>query len=80
MIRTRRIPFLQSAAAAPVLGLTTAIIIIGMAIPYTGLGAKIGMLPLPPAYFGWVAATVLTYCALTQLVKLIYIRRYGRWL
>jgi len=27
-----------------------------------------------------VAATVLTYCALTQLVKLIYIRRYGRWL
>ncbi|GAB3779899.1 magnesium-translocating P-type ATPase [Dyella agri] len=80
MIRTRRIPFLQSAAAAPVLGLTTAIIIIGMVIPYTGLGAKIGMLPLPPVYFAWVAATVLTYCALTQLVKLIYIRRYGRWL
>ncbi|HEX7732574.1 MAG TPA: magnesium-translocating P-type ATPase, partial [Rhodanobacter sp.] len=48
MIRTRRIPFLQSAAAAPVLGLTTAIIAIGMLIPYTGLGAKIGMLPLPP--------------------------------
>ena len=80
MIRTRRIPFLQSAAAAPVLGLTTAIIAIGMLIPYTGLGAKIGMLPLPPAYFAWVAATVLTYCALTQLVKLVYIRRYGRWL
>ncbi|MEY2169322.1 MULTISPECIES: magnesium-translocating P-type ATPase [unclassified Rhodanobacter] len=80
MIRTRRIPFLQSAAAAPVLGLTTAIIIIGMVIPYTGLGAKIGMLPLPGVYFAWVAATVLTYCALTQLVKLIYIRRYGRWL
>ena len=80
MIRTRRIPFLQSAAAAPVLGLTTAIIAIGMLIPYTGLGAKIGMLPLPPPYFAWVAATVLTYCALTQLVKLVYIRRYGRWL
>jgi len=80
MIRTRRIPFLQSAAAAPVLGLTTAIIIIGMVIPYTGLGTKIGMLPLPGVYFAWVAATVLTYCALTQLVKLIYIRRYGRWL
>ena len=80
MIRTRRIPFLQSAAAAPVLGLTTAIIAIGMLIPYTGLGAKIGMLPLPPVYFAWVAVTVLTYAALTQLVKLLYIRRYGRWL
>ncbi|MEW9622758.1 magnesium-translocating P-type ATPase [Rhodanobacter geophilus] len=80
MIRTRRIPFLQSSAAAPVLGLTTAIIAIGMVIPYTGLGHKLGMLEMPPVYYAWLAATVLAYCALTQLVKLIYIRRYGRWL
>jgi len=78
MIRTKRIPFLQSVAAAPVLGLTTAIIAIGLLLPYTGLGAKIGM--LPPVYFAWIALTVLTYCVLTQLVKLLYIRRYGRWL
>ena len=80
MIRTKRIPFLQSVAAAPVLGLTTAIIAIGLLLPYTGLGAKIGMMPLPPVYFAWIALTVLTYCVLTQLVKLLYIRRYGRWL
>ncbi|RCS29286.1 magnesium-translocating P-type ATPase [Rhodanobacter denitrificans] len=80
MIRTRRIPFLQSSAAAPVLGLTTAIIAIGMLIPYTGLGHKLGMLEMPPVYYAWLAATVLAYCALTQLVKVIYIRRYGRWL
>ncbi|TAL75891.1 MAG: magnesium-translocating P-type ATPase [Rhodanobacter sp.] len=80
MIRTRRIPFLQSAAAAPVLGLTTAIIAIGIAIPYLDIGAKLGMLPLPPAFFAWIAATVLTYCVLTQLVKMLYMRRYGRWL
>jgi Mg2+-importing ATPase len=80
MIRTRRIPFLQSSAAAPVLGLTTAIIAIGVLIPYTVLGRKLGMLEMPPAYYAWLAATVLTYCALTQLVKLLYIRRYGRWL
>jgi len=80
MIRTRRIPFLQSSAAAPVLGLTTAIIAIGMLIPYTGLGHKLGMLEMPPVYYAWLAATVIAYCALTQLVKLVYIRRYGRWL
>ncbi|GAB2553434.1 magnesium-translocating P-type ATPase [Rhodanobacter koreensis] len=80
MIRTRRIPFLQSVAAAPVLALTTAIILIGLFIPFTDIGTKIGMVPLPAVFFGWVALTVLTYCALTQLVKLIYIRRYGRWL
>jgi len=80
MIRTRRIPFLQSIASAPVLALTTAIIIIGMLIPFTPVGSKLGMVPLPGVYFGWLALTVLTYCVLTQLVKLVYIKRYGRWL
>jgi P-type Mg2+ transporter len=80
MIRTRKIPFLQSVAAAPVLALTTAIIVIGMVIPYTGIGAKIGMVQVPDIYYAWLAATILAYCALTQLVKLIYIKRYGRWL
>ncbi len=80
MIRTRKIPFLQSIASAPVLALTVAAILVGMALPFTGLGAKFGMVPLPAVYFGWVGLTVLTYCVLTQLMKLIYIRRYGRWL
>ena len=80
MIRTRKIPFLQSVAAAPVLGLTTAIIVIGMLIPYSGIGTKIGMVELPGVYFGWLAATVVAYCVLTQVMKLLYIRRYGRWL
>ena len=80
MIRTRKIPFLQSSAAAPVLGLTTAIIVIGMLLPYTAIGTKIGMMEMPGVYFGWLAVTVLAYCALTQLVKVVYIRRFGRWL
>ncbi|HUA80703.1 MAG TPA: magnesium-translocating P-type ATPase [Dyella sp.] len=80
MIRTRKIPFLQSVAAAPVLGLTTAIIVIGMLIPFSAIGAKLGMVHLPDAYFGWLAATVVTYCALTQLVKVVYIRHFRHWL
>ncbi len=80
MIRTRKIPFLQSSAAAPVLGLTTAIIAIGVAIPYTVLGHKLGMVELPTVYFGWLAATVVAYCALTQFVKVWYMHRFGRWL
>ncbi|MDO1530013.1 magnesium-translocating P-type ATPase [Fulvimonas sp. R45] len=80
MIRTRKIPFLQSAAAAPVLGLTTAIIVIGGLIPFTAIGTKLGMVEMPAAFFGWLALTVLAYCALTQAVKVLYMRRYGRWL
>ncbi len=80
MIRTRRIPFVQSWAAAPVLFLTAAIMLAGIAIPFTPLGAKLGMTALPAAYFGWLALTLLCYCGLTQAVKVWYIRRYGRWL
>jgi P-type Mg2+ transporter len=80
MIRTRRVPFLQSVASAPVLALTSLIIVVGMLIPYSGLGTKIGMEPLPGIYFAWLAATLLCYCGLTQLMKVLYIRRFGRWL
>jgi len=80
MIRTRRIPFLRSMASAPVLALTGAIMVVGMLIPYSGLGARIGMQPLPGVYFAWLALTLVSYCMLTQLVKTLYIRRYGRWL
>jgi Mg2+-importing ATPase len=80
MIRTRRIPFLQSAAAAPVLALTAAIALIGLTVPFSPLGIKLGMTALPIAYFGWLALTLLCYAGLTQLVKYVYIRRFGRWL
>lgn len=80
MIRTRRIPFLRSMASAPVLALTGAIMVAGMYIPYSALGARIGMQPLPGVYFAWLALTLVSYCMLTQLVKTLYIRRYGRWL
>jgi Mg2+-importing ATPase len=80
MIRTRRVPFLRSMASAPVLALTGAIMVLGMLIPYSGLGARIGMQPLPGIYFAWLALTLASYCVLTQVMKTIYIRRYGRWL
>jgi Mg2+-importing ATPase len=52
----------------------------GIYLPFSSLGAHLGMVPLPLSYFGWLAAILLSYCALTQLVKTIYIRRFGQWL
>ncbi|MEX1827994.1 magnesium-translocating P-type ATPase [Luteibacter sp. CQ10] len=80
MIRTRRIPFLRSMASAPVLALTGTIMVVGMLLPFSPLGAHIGMVPLPGMYFAWLALTLVCYCVLTQVVKTIYIRRYGHWL
>jgi Mg2+-importing ATPase len=80
MIRTSKVPFFQSTAAAPLLVLTLCVMAIGIAIPYTPFGAAVGMVPLPLAYFPWLAGTLVCYCLLTQLVKRWYIRRFGMWL
>ncbi len=80
MIRTRRIPFIQSNAAWPLMLMTFAIMAIGIAIPFTSFGSYIGLMPLPLSYFPWLIATLLCYCVLTQLIKMWYIRRFGKWL
>jgi len=80
MIRTQHIPFIQSRAATPVIVLTASIMAFGIYLPFSPLGAHLGMVPLPVAYFGWLAGILLSYCVLTQLVKTLYIRRFGQWL
>lgn len=80
MIRTRKIPFIQSTAALPVVLLTGAVMAFGIFVPFSPLGAAVGLQPLPWAYFPWLVATLLGYCVLTQLVKTLYIRRFGTWL
>ncbi|MFJ8351370.1 magnesium-translocating P-type ATPase [Streptomyces sp. NPDC094153] len=80
MIRTRRIPFIQSRASVPVMVMTAAVMAFGIALPFTPLGASIGLQPLPMSYFPWLIGTLLAYCVLTQLVKTWFIRRFDSWL
>jgi Mg2+-importing ATPase len=53
---------------------------VGIAFPFTSIGAAVGLTPLPLAYFPWLFAILFSYCALTQLMKTWYIRRFGTWL
>lgn len=80
MIRTRKIPFIQSRASIPVMITTFAIMAIGIAIPFTSFGASVGLTALPWSYFPWLIITLLCYCVLTQFVKVWYMRRFSRWL
>ena len=54
MIRTRKIPFIQSWASAPVVALTSVIMLIGIIIPFTPFAAGFKMLPMPFNYFLWL--------------------------
>ena len=80
MIRTRKIPFIQSCATWPVTGLTLLIMAIGISIPFTGFGQSIGLEPLPLSYFPWLVGILAAYCILTQCIKNWYIRKFVRWL
>lgn len=80
MIRTEKIPFIQSRASLPVLLLTSVIIIAGIYIPFSAFGASVGLQPLPLEYFPWLAGILLSYALLTHFIKKWYIRTFHEWL
>jgi Mg2+-importing ATPase len=80
MIRTAKLPFVQSRATTPVLLTTGAIIAAGLILPFVAMGRKLGLVPLPGSYFAWLITILLSYAVLTQIVKGWYIRRFGSWL
>ena len=77
MVRTPKVPFVQSHAAAPLMAMTLAIMAVGLLLPLSPLASYFKLQALPAAYYGWLVAILLGYCLLTTLMKRVYIRRYG---
>jgi Mg2+-importing ATPase len=78
MIRTRKIPFIQSNASLSMVIMMIFILSIGVLIPMLPITAtyfKMQMLPF--SYFIWLAITVVSYLLLTQFMKNIYTKKYG---
>jgi len=80
MIRTPKLPFIQSRASWSVTLLSFTGIAALTVIPFTGLGTAIGLAPLPEIYFLWLAVTILLYMVLATVFKRIFVRRYGELL
>jgi P-type Mg2+ transporter len=77
MLRTPKLPLVQSRAAMPLTVMTLAIVVLGLWLPMGPLAAYFRLQALPPAYFGWLFAILLGYAALTTVMKQVYIRQYG---
>ncbi|QXH60350.1 magnesium-translocating P-type ATPase [Pseudomonas azerbaijanorientalis] len=77
MIRTPKIPFLQSRAAMPLLVMTGLIMAVGIFLPMGPLAHYFKLQALPSLYFVFLPVILLAYMALTQAVKGFYIRRFG---
>jgi Mg2+-importing ATPase len=80
MIRTPKLPFIQSRASAPLTLLTLAGIAILTFIPFTPFGHSLGFFPLPNVYFAWLILTIALYMVLASVLKKVFIRRYGELL
>src|SRR6266851_3099715 len=78
VIRTSKIPFLQSRPSWPLVAATVAIMAIGVWLPVSPFASALGFVALPPLYWPILVVTLLCYLALTQLVKQVLLRR--RWI
>ena len=77
MIRTPKLPFIESRAAWPLLLMTAIIMTVGVLLPMSPLADYFKLQALPPAYFPWLIGILLGYAVLTTLMKRVYIRRFG---
>jgi Mg2+-importing ATPase len=80
MIRTKKIPFIQSWAAAPVVALTSAIMLVGILLPFSPIAHAFKLVPLPLMFFPWLIVILFAYCLLTQVIKNWFIRKFTQWL
>ncbi|ROM52464.1 magnesium-translocating P-type ATPase [Pseudomonas rhodesiae] len=77
MIRTPKIPFLQSRAALPLMVMTGVIMAVGIFLPMGPLAHYFKLQALPSLYFVFLPVILLAYMGLTQAVKGYYIRKFG---
>lgn len=81
LLRTEKIPFVQSRAAWPLMLSSFGTMAAGIAICYIpGLDSALSLTAIFPSYYAWLAGTVFAYCCAVQAVKWVYIRVLQSWL
>lgn len=80
MIRTPKLPFIQSRASAPLTLLTMTGITVLTIIPFTTFGEMLGFVALPASYFAYLIPAILLYMILATSLKKAYVRHYGELL
>jgi Mg2+-importing ATPase len=75
VIRTNKIPFLQSRPSWPLMVTSGIIMLVGVGLPFSPLGPYLDFTPLPLGYWPLLALLMLCYVVLTQLVKTWLLRR-----
>jgi len=81
IIRTAKVPFIQSNSSKAVYATSIILSIVAIIIPFTKLGALLGLVAIPTKYIFMVIIGVpILYCFIASIVKREYIKKYGEWL
>lgn len=80
IIRTAKMPFLQSNANKAVYFSSILLSIIGILVPYTFLGKAIGLVPVTLNYLSVILGISALYCVVAIFAKKVYIKKYGSWI
>jgi Mg2+-importing ATPase len=76
VIRTGKIPFVQSRPSAALLAMTVGICALGVWLPFSPFAPALGLVALPLRYLALLALLLAGYLALTQVVKSWLVRRF----
>jgi P-type Mg2+ transporter len=77
VIRTNKIPFIESRASWPLIVSSLIIVAVGAWLTVSPLAGTLGFVPLPPKFWLLLAVMLVCYVTLTQFVKTWFIRRFG---
>lgn len=77
VIRTNRIPFIQSRASRPLMVTSILIVCFGAFLANSTFGSAFGFVELPSMYWVFLILILFFYVALTQVIKMWYIKKYG---
>ena len=80
IIRTTKLPFLESNASKAVYLSSILLIIIGLSLPFTKLGALIGLVPITIKEIIFIITVALWYCVFAIIAKKFYIKKYNEWI
>ena len=80
IIRTAKIPFLESHASKTVYLFTFILCAVAVCIPFTIVGEFLGLVPLTPSFIGLIFVIPILYCFVALIVKKLYIRKFGDWI
>lgn len=77
VIRTKKIPFLQSRASIPLILSTVGVAALAIALPYSPYASLLGFVPLPPQYWLYIGILLAAYVCITQVVKSWLVKKYA---